>query len=95
MATPDEERPNPHAELEAEGFPAYDTQPGTLDTDEVIGDLVNDVPMQVPNDGIGRLVDPENELGDDLTKETVAGDVGRDDGDFSAEEAAMHVIEEP
>ena len=95
MPTPDEQSPNPHQQLEAEGFPAYDTQPGTLDTDDAIADLVNDVPAQVPADGIGRLVDPEPGLGDDLTKETVATDLGADDGDFSAEEAAMHVTDSP
>lgn len=95
MANFDEERTNPHAETEAEGFPAYDTHPGTLDADAVMADLVSDVPHQVPADGLGRLVDPENEFGDDLTKETVAEDVGRDDGDFSAEEAAMHVTDQP
>lgn len=95
MAISDEERPNPHAETEAEGFPAYDTDPGTLDADEMMSDLVNDVPHQVPADGIGRLVDPDSEFGDDVTAESVAGDVGSDDGDFTAEEAAMHVTDEP
>ena len=47
-------------------------------------------------DGVGRLVDPEADLGAvDITAETVANDVGADVGGFSAEEAAMHITEEP
>lgn len=44
---------------------------------------------------VGRLVQPENEIDDfDTTAEEVAFDSG-DDGALSAEEAAMHITEEP
>lgn len=44
---------------------------------------------------VGRLVQPENEIDDfDTTAEEVAFDSG-DDGSLSAEEAAMHITEEP
>lgn len=44
---------------------------------------------------VGRLVQPENEIDEfDTTAEEVAFDSG-DDGALSAEEAAMHITEEP
>lgn len=44
---------------------------------------------------VGRLVQPENEIDDfDTTAEEVAFDSG-DDEALSAEEAAMHITEEP
>jgi hypothetical protein len=41
--------------------------------------------------GVGRLVDPDEGLGEDTEKDLVAYDVGTDGGGYSAEEAAMHV----
>lgn len=40
----------------------------------------------------GRLVAPDQGLGDDSEKDEVARDVGIDGGAASAEEAAMHVV---
>jgi hypothetical protein len=40
----------------------------------------------------GRLVDPDQGLGEDLEKDVVGVDVGIDGAGASAEEAAMHVI---
>ncbi|MFC7492895.1 MULTISPECIES: DUF5709 domain-containing protein [unclassified Nocardioides] len=54
----------------------------SLDDDEV-GDL-----------RAGRLVDPDQGLGEDLEKDLVGDDVGIDDGASSAEEAAVHVVDE-
>jgi hypothetical protein len=42
----------------------------------------------------GRLVAPDQGLGEDTEKDAVAADVGIDGAAASAEEAAMHVIEE-
>jgi hypothetical protein len=40
---------------------------------------------------VGRLVEPDEGAHTDTEKDVVAADVGRDGGDLSAEEAAMHV----
>src|SRR4051794_35183481 len=42
----------------------------------------------------GRLVDPDQGGGSDEEKDLVGDDVGIDDGSASAEEAAMHVVED-
>jgi len=48
------------------------------------------------DDLTGRIVEPESEVDElDLTAEPLGFDVGRDDGAFSAEEAAMHITENP
>jgi Family of unknown function (DUF5709) len=43
----------------------------------------------------GRLVDPDQGLGEDTEKDLVADDVGIDGAAASAEEAAVHVVPEP
>ena len=43
----------------------------------------------------GRLVQPDQGLGEDVDKQEVALDVGIDGAGASAEEAAMHVTREP
>jgi hypothetical protein len=43
---------------------------------------------------VGRLVEPDEGAHPDTEKDVVASDVGRDAGDLSAEEAAMHVEQE-
>jgi hypothetical protein len=43
----------------------------------------------------GRLVQPDEGLGEDVDKQEVAQDVGIDGAGASAEEAAMHVTREP
>lgn len=59
------------------------------DDDPVVED-----PDRAPE--VGRLVEPEAGLGElDITAETVARDVGFDDGDLSPEERAMHLVPEP
>ena len=40
---------------------------------------------------VGRIVEEDEGARTDTTKETVAFDVGADNGGFSAEEAAMHI----
>jgi len=43
----------------------------------------------------GRLVAPDEGAHEDTEKDLVAGDVGIDSGAASAEEAAMHIVDEP
>jgi hypothetical protein len=43
----------------------------------------------------GRLVQPDQGLGEDVDKQEVAMDVGIDGAGASAEEAAMHITREP
>ena len=40
---------------------------------------------------VGRIVEPDEGAHTDVEKDVVASDVGRDGGDLSAEEAAMHL----
>ena len=42
----------------------------------------------------GRLVDPDEGLGEDEEKDLVGDDVGIDDAAASAEEAAVHIVED-
>lgn len=57
------------------------------DGDEVLDDEVGDARA-------GRLVDPDEGLGEDTDSELVGSDVGVDGGAASAEEAAVHVVDE-
>jgi hypothetical protein len=50
---------------------------------------------QVGNHRAGRLVDPHNAYGDfDIEAESIGREVGIDGGAASAEEAAMHIIDD-
>ena len=49
---------------------------------------------EVGNERAGRLVDTNGGVGEDTEKDLVAQDVGIDGAAASAEEAAMHVIDE-
>jgi hypothetical protein len=53
-----------------------------------------DVGGEVGTERAGRLVDEDEGLGPDLEKDLIAEDVGIDGAGASAEEAAVHVIEE-
>jgi hypothetical protein len=46
------------------------------------------------DDRVGRVVAPDEGAHDDTEKDEVATDVGRDGGDLSAEEAALHLEED-
>ena len=63
-------------------------QDDDLDADEFLDD------REVGNERAGRLVAPDEGAHEDTEKDLVAGDVGIDAGAASAEEAAMHVIDE-
>ena len=64
---------------------------GLGDTDDTDGELLDD---QVGADRAGRLVAPNEGFGEDYTSDMVARDVGIDGAGASAEEAAMHVVDE-
>ena len=72
--------------------------PDRDDFDEFVPDPDADLPGG-PDDRepeVGRLVEPDSEVDMiDKTAESVAQDVGADDGDLSAEEAAMHITDSP
>ena len=70
---------------------------------EPVGDGVGDLPggegepvdPEAGGERAGRLVAPDEGAHSDTVKEEVATDVGIDAGAAGAEEAAMHVIEDP
>ncbi len=45
-------------------------------------------------ESVGRLVDIDEGLGEDIDADMIGGDVGTDGGGFSAEERAMHIVYE-
>ena len=59
---------------------------------ETDDDFMDDA--EVGDKRAGRLVDSDQGLGEDHEKDLVGDDVGIDDGAASAEEAAMHVVED-
>ena len=59
---------------------------------EVDDDFVDD--GEVGDRRAGRLVDPDEGLGEDTEKDLVGDDVGIDGAAASAEEAAMHIVED-
>jgi hypothetical protein len=59
-----------------------------LPEDDFVGD------GEVGDNRAGRLVDPDEGLGEDDEKDLVGDDVGIDGGAASAEEAAVHVVDE-
>lgn len=65
------------------------------ETDEqVLGDAYGDPSaddLDVADEPVGRLVEPDESAHTDTEKDVVARDVGRDGGDVSAEEAALHL----
>ena len=92
----------------AEGFgntPAEEEQGETLDQRiaqeepepdpyELAADESEDVTGEVGTERAGRLVDEDEGLGPDLEQDLIAEDVGIDGAGASAEEAAVHVIDE-
>lgn len=74
---------DPYVEAEAE---AHREDENTLD--EQVG-------LDEADERTGRLVAPDEGLGEDADKQELATDVGIDGAGASAEEAAMHVTREP
>lgn len=59
-----------------------------VDDDEILND------GEVGTRRAGRLVDPDQGLGEDTEKDLVGDDVGIDGAAASAEEAAVHIVED-
>ena len=62
--------------------------------DTVLADAYGDPEAsddEIGDDSVGRLVAPDEGAHGDEEKDEVASDVGRDGGDLSAEEAALHL----
>jgi hypothetical protein len=67
-------------------------EPDTDPYAEVDDDFLDD--GEVGTERAGRLVDPDEGSGEDTEKDLVGDDVGIDGAASSAEEAAVHIIEE-
>lgn len=83
------EHPQPLADRLAQEEPDPDPY-AEDDSDDAEGDDEHEVGTV----RAGRLVDPDEGLGEDTEKDLVGRDVGIDGAAASAEEAAMHVIDE-
>jgi hypothetical protein len=85
-----QEEPDPALEVDDPLAPDDDDAEGaSLEADEFLDD------GQVGGRRAGRLVDPDEGVREDTEKDVVGSDVGIDGGAASAEEAAMHVVDEP
>jgi len=71
--------PDPYVEAEKAGTP---------------GDSEDLVDGEVGDERAGRLVDPDEGFGTDVEKDLVGDDVGIDGAAASAEEAAVHIVED-
>jgi hypothetical protein len=70
--------------------------PSDENVDSVDNNRIEDEDLrysEVGEDRAGRLVDPDEGLGEDREKDLLGTDVGIDEGAASAEEAAVHIIE--
>ncbi len=81
----EEPEPDPYAEAEAEDTTDREDENAL---DEQLG-------LDEADERSGRLVQPDEGLGEDVDKQEVALDVGIDGAGASAEEAAMHITREP
>ncbi len=75
----------------AEEVPEPDPRAEAVDDDGLPHDA-DEAGREVGDQRAGRLVAPDEGLGDDTEKDLVAEDVGIDGAAASAEEAAMHVV---
>ncbi|MFC0527474.1 DUF5709 domain-containing protein [Phytohabitans kaempferiae] len=107
LRDPDERRDTSRSPIEVETF---DPDPLTAETDRVddetplddTGPVDPHTDSQVsmydtgPGEGpVGRLVEPDQGVGEDTEATSIATDAGPSGGAPSAEEAAIHEIEEP
>ncbi len=75
----------------AEELPDLNGEPSEGD-DTVIEDHIDD--GEVGDARAGRLVDPDQGIGEDREKDLIGEDVGIDGAAASAEEAAVHVVDD-
>jgi hypothetical protein len=84
------ELPDPNLAADLEASPADEN------VDSVDNSRIEDEDLtygEIGDNRAGRLVDPDEGLGEDAEKDLIGSDVGIDEGAASAEEAAVHVIE--
>ena len=81
-----------HRETIDQRIDQEEPEPDPYDVPDGVDDDLDD--GEVGDARAGRLVDPDQGLGEDEEKDLVGDDVGIDDGAASAEEAAMHVVED-
>ena len=97
---PDIDAHDPIDDIVAENPDVFPTPPAASEAGEfeALGEDVAPDDLDVTGGeapgGVGRIVEPDEGARTDDEKDVVAYDVGRDGGDLSAEEAAMHVIPE-
>lgn len=70
-----------------------DLSADNVTVDELAGEDLDD--GEVGRQRSGRLVDPNEGIGEDVDQEMVGDEVGIDGAGASAEEAAVHIVEEP
>ncbi len=73
-----------------------DASPSDENVDSVDNTRIEDEDLrysEVGDDRAGRLVSPDEGLGEDREKDLLGTDVGIDEGAASAEEAAVHIID--
>ena len=77
----------------AQEEPDVGAEPGPVAFDALGEDVAAEdlVTAEGDDEQVGRLVEPDEGAHTDTEKDVVATDVGRDAGDLTAEEAAMHV----
>jgi Family of unknown function (DUF5709) len=96
-----EEEPDPALKYDDEDAEADRAEANSpvddLDLDSSIDDqpLGSDFEGEVGDERSGRLVSPDEGAHVDAEKDLVAGDVGIDGAAASAEEAAVHIVDEP
>ena len=85
-----QEEPDPSARIgdDADG----DDDPDAVNEDELEPEELRYT--EVGGERAGRLVDPDEGAHEDVDKDLIGSDVGIDAGAASAEEAAVHVIED-
>src|SRR6478672_10751571 len=79
----------------AEEEPDIDPYAEAEDDDEEENALDEQLGLDEADERTGRLVQPDQGLGEDTDKQELAMDVGIDGAGASAEEAAMHITREP
>lgn len=90
---PDVDGERPGEEVLSTDQPLDDALGEDVSTEDLT--LTEDNEAEVGDERAGRLVQPDEGVRDDTEKDMVAEDVGIDAGAASAEEAAMHITEDP
>lgn len=90
---PDVTGERPGEQVIPEAQPLDDATGEDVSAEDLV--VTDEVDNEVGDLRAGRLVEPDEGVREDTEKDLVAEDVGIDGGAASAEEAAMHVTEDP